>query len=505
MIPAEVQCMRTPTAILLMLTALMVRAEAAPPGGVPGPVVLDQRVQLFIDDVLIERTERVWRTLDRVRRVPENPLIKSDRSWEGYLILQPGSVIYDPIGQQFQMWYNTMPKTTNSDIEEFLMYATSKDGLHWEKPELGLFEFRGSKANNIVLKDCYWDHAVIRDPEDPDPSRLYKMVYYQEQQDDRCGIWSAFSADGIRWSNHDQNPTVPCWATGDTFSVMQDPASRQYWLYHKTSPGGPRKVSRLVSDDFIHWRNSEFVLEPDRHDPPGTEFYGLSAFPYGSQYLGLVWVFHTSLQTMDVQLVSSRDGISWERSVHRRPFFYLGFQRNHYSGYSFDSGMVWPASEPVIRDGLLWFYYSGFDNLHNAPSEDHTGELGLARIRQDGFCSFDATAEGYLLTRPFTFSGQNLDVNVRLLPGAKPGPNAPWRGIFNDQPDQSGYLRVEVQDAGGHAIPGYQAEGSTLAGNGEIYSRVSWKDKGGLTDLAGQTIRLKFVLSRAKLYSFRIN
>ncbi len=57
--------MRTPTAILLTLTVLMVRAEATPPREAPGPVVLDQRVQLFIDDVLIERTERVWRTLTR--------------------------------------------------------------------------------------------------------------------------------------------------------------------------------------------------------------------------------------------------------------------------------------------------------------------------------------------------------------------------------------------------------------------------------------------------------
>ena len=30
-------------------------------------------------------------------------------------------------------------------------YAESKDGIHWKKPELGLVEFNGSKANNIVM------------------------------------------------------------------------------------------------------------------------------------------------------------------------------------------------------------------------------------------------------------------------------------------------------------------------------------------------------------------
>ena len=57
MIPAEVQCMRTPTAILLTLTVLMVRAEDTPPREAPGPVVLDQRVQLFDDP----RGGRDWR------------------------------------------------------------------------------------------------------------------------------------------------------------------------------------------------------------------------------------------------------------------------------------------------------------------------------------------------------------------------------------------------------------------------------------------------------------
>ena len=191
-----------------------------------GPVQLDQRVQLFIDDFLIERTERVWRTLNRSRKVPENPIIKPDRPWEGYLVLQPGSVIYDPNKRQFQMWYNTLATESDSDIEQFLCYATSQDGIRWEKPELGLVDFRGSNANNIVLRWCNWDHSVIRDPEDPDPNRLYKMVYWQTHDRDRCGIWSAFSPDGIRWSDSDQNPVVPCWASGDTFSVMKDPVFR---------------------------------------------------------------------------------------------------------------------------------------------------------------------------------------------------------------------------------------------------------------------------------------
>ena len=470
--------------------------------------MLGRNVQLFVDDFLVDRTQRVWRTLNggyntRPRKVAENPIVKPDRPWEGFLVLQPGSVIYDEESQLFKMWYNTLPTMTNSAIQQFICYAISEDGIHWEKPDLNLVDFKGSKANNIVLRWSSWNHSVIKDQADPDADRRYKMAYWQTHDREKCGVWAAFSPDGIHWTDHPGNPVVPCWASGDTFSVMRDPGSGQYWLYHKTSPGGPRKVSRLASDDFIHWSDDRLVLEPDEHDPPDTEFYGLSAFPYGGQYLGLLWVFHTSPQTMDAQLVSSRDGVHWERGVYRRMFLVLGYMVNQYSGQSFDSGMVFPVTAPVVRDGQLWIYYSGFDNLHNAPARKHTGQIGLVKIRRDGFSSFDATSEGYVLTRPLRFEGNALYVNVELLPGAPEGPAARWKGLFNQNAAAAGYLKVELQNEGGDPISGFEAADAKLIPEGDTYSRVSWGDA-EIGALSGEMVRLKFVFSRAKLYSFQI-
>ena len=329
------------------------------------------------------------------------------------------------------------------------------------------------------------------------------MAYWQHHDRPRHGIWVAFSPDGLNWTDYENNPVVPIWGSGDTFGLMRDPGTKQYWLYHKTSPGGPRKVSRLVSDDFIHWRDSRFVLEPDELDPPHTEFYGVSAFPYGSHYLGLIWVFHTDIQTMDAQLASSVDGVNWERSVYRRPFMVLGYQVNGYGGSSFDSGMVFPISTPVVHDGEVWIYYSGFDNLHNAPAADHKGQIGLMKIRQDGWAALDATAEGHVTTHPLRFEGSTLRVNVELLSGGKGGADAPWKDIFNDDPDNNGYLRVELQDQNGKTMPGYAAADSKVSEEEGVYRTVSWE--GG--DLSGVTgpVRLKFVYSRARLYSFQIN
>ena len=76
---------------------------------------------------------------------------------------------------------------------------------------------------------------------------------------------------------------------------------------------------------------------------------------------------------------------------------------------------------------------------------------------------------------------------------------------FNDSPNQEGYLKVEVQDIAGNAIPGYEADSSSLAPAEGVYSKVSWEGKESLEELQDRPVRLKFILSRTRLYSFQIN
>ena len=476
------------------------------PGTGEAAISLTSDSQLFVDNFLIESSDGVVKTLNRPGKHPANPLIRADRPWEGYLVLQPGSVIFDEEEGLFKMWYNSLPSTKRPDVEDFLCYATSKDGVHWEKPDLGLVAYRGSTANNIFLKDSAWTHSVIKDPDDKDPNRRYKLAYWRTHDRSECGVWVAFSSDGVRWTNHPDNPVVPCSATGDTFSVMQDAASKQYWLYHKSKIRPIRKVARLVSDDFVHWRDSQLVLQPDENDQPDTEFYGLSAFSYGGQYLGLLWVFHTYSQLMDTQLVSSRDGLVWDRSGYRRIFLPLGYMRNEYGGSSFDSGMVFPATAPAVKDDKLWIYYSGFSNLHNALAEEHTGEIGLATLRLDGFVSLEATSEASVVTRPVTFQGSSMALNARTRAMEQQGGafNPAWKELFTDVPDGKGSIRVEVQDADGQPISGYRAEECIPVQGDGVRLGISWDGDKDLSELEGRAVRFKFVMSNASLYSFRI-
>ena len=57
-----------------------------------------------------------------------------------------------------------------------ICYAVSDDGIHWEKPSLGLVEYNESRDNNFVDLDCadIATGVIMHDPEDPDPTRRFK-------------------------------------------------------------------------------------------------------------------------------------------------------------------------------------------------------------------------------------------------------------------------------------------------------------------------------------------
>ena len=86
--------------------------------------------------------------------------------------------------------YNDVKPT---DREIGLCYAVSKDGIHWEKPELGLAEFEGATSNNIVTRRR-GVAGIYKDDRDPDTARRYKMFFSASR-----GTFVAFSPDGLHW------------------------------------------------------------------------------------------------------------------------------------------------------------------------------------------------------------------------------------------------------------------------------------------------------------------
>jgi len=510
----------TATFFILTIASLFLHASTDPPR-------LSSGTYLFIDDHWIETTENVTRSLNQPVRHPKNPVLHADQPWEdGMVVLQPGTVIFDEPEKLFKMWYEAPTNDRDRNPSTFLCYATSRDGIEWQKPKIGLYEFQGSKNNNILFGAAqhggnWFGHSVIKDNEDSDSARRYKAIFWDHSPQELHGMFVAFSPDGVRWTRYSKDPVIPAWQTSDTSSVMWDPKSREYVLFHKSPIHPVRKVARMVSKDFVHWEGGPVVLNPDAFDPSDTEFYGMSVFPYADRYLGLIWVFHTYLQRIDVQLASSFDTLNWHRVLKRRVFLPLGYMKNDYSGESFDSEMVFPASQVVHHRGQLLIYYSGFNQTHNFFN--NKSGIGLATLRVDGFVSLDgAVRPGTVLTKPFIFDGQRLAANIeaRYLPQYYGGGTVkagegrilrvePTTGVLLGPPsdageaDEGGILRVEIQDVNRVPVRGYELTSSDPV-KSTLNHLLTWKGTSDLSHLRGKVIRLKFVVSNAKFYSFQI-
>jgi hypothetical protein len=190
-------------------------------------------------------------------RAPYNPVIvrgnpgAPDSARIGYY----GTVIEKD--GRFHMWYIGDGDKDHVDQEKstaylHLCYATSDDGFHWTKPNLGLVDHHGSKENNLVqtnIDSIYRACTVLYEPDDPDPDRRFKLFWEGNGQYSHV----AFSKDGLVWNPSKANPvsSVPFEQSG---IVHRD---GMYYVAGQVPEdfGGSthRLVVEMLSPDFEHW------------------------------------------------------------------------------------------------------------------------------------------------------------------------------------------------------------------------------------------------------------
>lgn len=203
------------------------------------------RKQLFIDHRLIESLENARQVLTKPVKYQKNPVLKPDRPWEHILLLGFGNVIYDTEEGLFKMWYWNWTQPWGQ-LSVTICYATSRDGVHWEKPILNLVSVDGSKANNVVFKaegEATIDSGnIVKDLHDPDPSRRYKLLCWwythdvEHERPAKSGLLVAFSPDGVHWKEHGSNPVVDAKSLGidDTHTLLGwDENVQKYVAYMK--------------------------------------------------------------------------------------------------------------------------------------------------------------------------------------------------------------------------------------------------------------------------------
>lgn len=456
------------------------------------------QAQLFLDDTWIADSRRLSRVWHQARKYPE-PVLRSEHPWEYNCPVMYGTVLRR--NGRFQMWYCGWTRT--KEVQPRVCYAESRDGVHWEKPSLGLCEFEGSKDNNIILQShspvgLIDDISVIED--DADAEWPLKALYWDSgnPRERKWGIYAARSRDGIVWES--LGMVLPGW--GDRFNAAPTRINGKFYLLGR-APGGismagvtgrGRVVYLTTSEDLRHWSEPQIVLEPDLEDPPLMQFYSATAFPYESLVLGSIERMFTVPDKLDIEIIWSHDGLTWQRSRTRPRFIEWGVPG------SFDTDWLnLSTNAPIVSEHGLWFYYSGRTGAHGVQFPINHGAIGLATLRIDGFCSLQALEiPGFLLTRPLTWVDGDLLVNVD-----------PRRDVTAHPWDASqGWLRVEVRDQDNRTIEGYGLdECIPLTKNTMLMDQASapvrWQDNRSLRALAGKPIRLLFELKDAHLYAFR--
>jgi len=448
----------------------------------------DPNLHLFIDNQDIQECWGFRRILNTAARYQRDPIMVPDRPWEGQGIIRP-TVMRDPDRGIFKMWYQTYNRPFSDPYRWMVCYATSSDGLHWDKPSLGVVEYEGSTANNIVY--CPFEFqpvgfldnpVVVRDPADPDPDRRFKMtLYLRLGQPRKSGIYRLTSPDGLRWTSEPE-PMLP--NLGDRHRVVWDQRIERWVLTtrpHKAIgvrlPGHSvrRVIARTESKDFYDWTSAQTIMKMDDEDPSGLEFYSMMPFNYGSQYVGLLEAYSRFTEKQCMELCSSWDGLHWSRVLRGHPILGLGSE-----GSWDDSRLATGETPPMLQGDELWMWYDGWRVGHGPQVRPCA--IGLATLRRDAFAGMAAGRHmGQLVTEPVEIAGPRLLLNL-----------AP----------HGGEAWVELLDDTGHAITGYAKDDcATLVDDG-VDCPVSWKG-GDLSRFVGQRLRLCFYGHNVCLWAYR--
>lgn len=454
---------------------------------------IGSRLELFVDDWLIEEMRDV--RLRMHAPIPQEVALAFDRPWEGPFSYDP-VVMLDPTpqrsccegkaGDRYRLWYRGCGDDWDGQVTA---YAESCDGVHWERPNLGIHAFEGSRENNTVLRGsdakalCVFKDA---NPEAAETQR-YKAIGVGPKTDGRDTIRGFTSPDGLSWQPLDRDPILIApedpWPMFDTHNVaFWDTEQRQYVAYLRGwLPPGIRSIRRSVSADFRDWSEPEFI---DLGDSPDEHLYKNACTQYfraPHHYLMFPKRFVPDRRTdpswdadglSESVFMTSRDGTHWDRRfmeafLRPGPDVCNWTDRNMYIGV----GVV-----PTGPAEMSIYYLEHY----RRP----TCRLRRAILRTDGFASVNARySGGEIVTRPLRVEGRDLAINYST--------------------SAVGSIRVELQDAEGGPIAGHTLSECEEIFGDEIERVVRWEAGSSMSRPNGKPIRVRLAMKDADLYAMR--
>ncbi len=478
------------------------------------PIVLGSRRELFVDSFMIGDLTGGAKPVLHKPELKE-VVLSDDCPWESstayFAVLKDGDLS--------RMYYRGYHHGRGEQaLGEPMCYAESADGLTWIKPDLGLFNFEGSPANNIVLggdlqkfpatakwtgylgEDLRWrgDMVPFIDPRpDVPPHARYKALIrgarglhqIAERRWD-YGMFPFESPDGLNWTLLHDKPVITRGKFDSQNLAFWDPVFQRFVAFCRDTSGPEdqgfegtdtedvavgliRDVRVAFSDDFIHWTDPVFVRY---HDRKRRQLYTNGVLPYERAphiLLGFPTEFHVEQSQTEPFLMSSRDGgvsfSRWEDALIPRdaPEERDGNRSNY-------------MAHGMIRGNEREYFMYATEGYKDGPSR----RLRRFTYRVDGFVSVRAGKEGgTLVTPPFIYDGDELYLNYRVSGG--------------------GSLKVAMERADGRPLPGVSLDDCRVMTGDEIDARVEWRSDKTPHYYRGYPVRLRVELKQADLYALR--
>ena len=460
----------------------------------PAPVARPGTDLLFLDMLDVGRSLWTEQVMQTAHKHPDNPLLRpsgdldaldSHRVFNGGVVLRDAGVFkawytsMNPVGDWFADGGMAWKKMTH------LCYATSTDGIRWEKPDLGLYEFKGNTRNNGLdlaqslsskVRNYHGPIRAMLNPDSSEASRKYLSV--------PPGF---VSDDGLRWQP--QPATFRCpgpkpkWV--DFHSVVYDaqaPTSRRWKAYGCMCPNEPpvrRTICYAYSADGQTWtQHPENPIFQPETSSSWDKVHDVAVCRYKGRYVMIYQAGDGYDQHLE--LAVSRDGEHFVRVHDGQSIIAQG------KGDAFDRGLFLPT-RPLVLENEIRLYYGAAN--YRAPDDPPFEferwkmcqlQMGLATLPTDGWTyirNVSGKHVGYITTVPMKVA----DLEGCVL-------------TVNTETGDDGYLLAELLDGqSDDCIGGYEMDHCDKIDQSGSRQVVSWKGKSGLDHVRTESVRVRII------------
>jgi hypothetical protein len=480
----------------------------------------------LIDNRVIAQVFGMRREVQHPRPLSDEPILTDVQAY--------GSVLRDRNGL-WRMWYLGSPVYCE-------YYATSLDGIRWQRPDLDLVASNVrhdlNSPNAIMCRDQKDDRGrwlvgeygpegfcVLDSEQTPHPaSKARFTALYLARTDTESGMYVAHSNDGMHWLADSGFPVIPGWR--DTSSVLLfDPTRKRYiWYGRPEAYAAPEMhANRLIalreSPDLVNWTEDNTILDTDDADADPHSLLDESYMKQGRDQSAAgpraaAWAELTEgkRSEQDKPLVRGRNRQWYGITAFQYSDLYLGivWMYDLPTGdmwtellHSFD-GVDWRreairvpfiprtpgtctctmASPPITVGDEIRIYYSLSDKTHHGVRNPSIRKgIRVATLPRDRWVGYVAgDVQGELLTQVM---------------------EAPSDLRLNAATERNGWVRVGVTDADGRPIQGLTQDECTPISGDAMDIRPAWQSGKTLESVTVPAIRFRISARRASIFALK--